>query len=443
LTLPAVKVENLSYRYPSSQAPALKGVNLEIGRGETVLIAGRSGCGKTTLARCLNGLIPHFHGGEISGKILVNGANPLTLPVWKTASSVGMIFQNPESQIFTLVVEDEVAFGPENLALPRTEISKRVDWAIAAVGLSRLKKKHVFELSDGQKQRLAVASALSCLPDILIFDEATSNLDKKAREDFLVLLTELKRRWGKTIILIDHRVSGLENVVDRVVLMENGSIAASGGRSILSDDRIVRKFGLRGCVFEGNPVFSPPKSAGEEIIEARSASFGYAGGFALNNVNFSIYRGESVAITGGNGSGKTTLLKLIAGLLKPGAGSIRLLERDTRKGRWNELSRVASVVLQNPDRQIFMNSVYEEVAFSRRIADPGKPSEEMVEKILFRMGISEIKNRHPHSLSQGEKQRVTVASAIAKRPDVLLLDEPTSGMDGYHLGLLIESLLKN
>jgi len=464
MTKPIIKIMKLSYTYSAAMEPVLKDITLEICEGETVLITGKSGCGKSTLARCLNGLIPHFYKGKLKGEVSVNGMNPVTVPVWQMATSVGMVFQNSESQLFTLSIEEEISFGPENFALPREDILNRVEWALDAVGLKELRASPVFGLSDGQKQRLCIAANLSCLPQILIFDEPTSNLDWEARKNFITTLNELKKQWSKTIIIIEHRVYGLENLVDKVVMMENGRITKVSRSSILLDYENIRKIGLRSFNLGNNQLDDVGKSIylrfdwhkgsslqdsiEEKLIEFKDVDFHYERGFNLHNVNLAIYKGETVGIIGLNGAGKTTLLKLIAGLLKPYLGIVSVDGRGTRKASVRELAHSVALVLQNPDQQLFMSRVDKEISLSLRIMGfegTDRDMEVMVEKVLCQMGILELKDRHPQTLSQGEKQRVTIASALIRQPKALLLDEPTSGMDGCHLDLLIEKLkeLKN
>lgn len=451
MTTHIVSIADLSYAYPAKPECVLDNVGLDVKQGEAVLLVGKSGCGKSTLARCLNGLIPHFYKGSLTGTLSVCGINPASTSVWQMANRVGMVFQNPESQLFTLAVEDEVAFGPENFALPREDIRSRVNWALGAVGLRGLRERPVFELSDGQKQRLAVAANLSCLPDILVLDEPTSNLDSEARRLFIDSLIELKRRRNRTIVLIDHRLHGLEDLIDTVAVVDNGCITKTGSDTFFSDVDAVREYGLRSyglgeerSTTQGKPVYVAPVQEGnagsekmDDVIVVRNASFGYENGFSLSNISLAIRKGEIVAIVGGNGSGKTTLLKLIAGLLKPVSGTVLADGKDTRHTSVAQLAHAVTLVLQNPDHQLFMSTVYEEVFFRGGNGCAGNShSGERAENLLRDMNLWRLRDRHPHSLSYGEKQRVTIASALAREPEVVLLDEPTSGMDGSHLDAL-------
>jgi len=442
-----LSIKALSYTYPNSGRPALNAISLDIKEGSSTLIVGKSGCGKSTLARCLNGLIPHFFKGKLEGQVTVAGKNTAVTPVWQLAKHVGLVFQNTESQLFTLTVEDEVAFGPENFGLPRKEIRERLGWALNMVDISNLSSKSVLELSDGQKQRVVVASNISCLPEILVFDEPTSNLDPQGRQKFLQLLKELKNRWKKTLIIIDHRLQGLKDCVDEVVVMQQSEIKMIAAPAILTDNTGLQEFGLRlshGTSFRSVPSLfdyaskqdvrdepSPPLIAVDEI------GFAYDENFALRKVSFEVRVGEIVGLVGRNGSGKTTLLKMLVGLLKPDSGKITMAGLDTRQVSVPQLARKAALVLQNPDHQLFMSTVYEEVSLSPTAGKESSSDKVLItEEILRKMNLWDLRHRHPHSLSEGQKQRTTIATALARQPTVLILDEPTTGMDGYHLALL-------
>ena len=240
----SLQVDDLNYKYPNNDDYVLKNINLSVKNGEFIFITGKSGCGKSTLARCLNGILPKILGGEITGNIIVNGKNISKMEVSDLAGDLAFIFQNPESQFFTLKVEDEVAFGPENLNLEKSEIEKRVNWALEEVKMLKYRNENVFNLSEGQKQRIAIAANLSLLPEVLVLDEPTSNLDPPNAFKLFEILKKLKQ-MGKTIILIDHRTQyGLE-LADRVLIMDKGSIVIDSNMEILKDEKIRKKYGIR------------------------------------------------------------------------------------------------------------------------------------------------------------------------------------------------------
>jgi len=440
---PVIVTENLTYTYPNSNEATLKDIDLEVKKGEFVLITGKSGCGKSTLARCMNGLIPHLFGGNMDGKVLIHGKNTKKHPTWELARHIGLVFQNPESQLFTLAVEDEVAFGPENFGVPREDIEKRVDWTLTSVGMNEFRFKPVFNLSDGQKQRVAIAANLSILPDILVLDEPTSNLDAKGAREVFGVLKYLKEEHKKTIILIEHRTNYAVEYVDRVIIMDSGEIALTGSPDILFKVQLLKKFGVRSPEI----MFSEPKRFGLDrnptgpIIKVENLHYSYDGdGFSIQGADIEIQKGETVGIMGPNGSGKTTLVKHFVGLLKPNEGRVLVDGIDTQKADVSMLAEKVGLVLQNSDHQLFMDSVYNEVSFGLKNMKSEKEIEECVEDVLRTMDLWRLKDRHPHSLSDGEKQRVTIAAVLTRMPDVLILDEPTSGMDGYHMDLLVDKL---
>lgn len=234
-----IEAKNLTYTYPFAEKPAFKNVNLNIDMGEFVLLTGPSGCGKTTLCRCFNGLIPHFYGGKLEGEIIVAGLNPSEHPIHEMARHVGMVFQNPENQLFALTVEKDVAFGLENLGLPRDEIRRRVDWALKVTGIYDLKDRAPFELSGGQQQRVAIASVLAMQPEIIVLDEPTSFLDPLSAKNILETIYQLNKDLGITVILIEHRLDLAARYVNRVIIMNDGSIVLDEEpRKAFLDERI-------------------------------------------------------------------------------------------------------------------------------------------------------------------------------------------------------------
>lgn len=451
-----VKVVDLTYRYPHTSKPVLKDVNLQIRKGEFVFITGKSGCGKSTLARTLNGTIPHILEGEMKGNILVKGKSTMDYQVSEIAPYLGFIFQNPESQFFTLRVEDEVAFGPENLGLNKDEIHKRVSNALEYVNMSSFRKRNVFQLSEGQKQRVAIAANLALNPDVLVLDEPTSNLDPQGAAELFQVLSKLKNE-GKTIILIDHRTHYARKLADRLVIIEDGRIVREGGLELLDNPSLREKHGIRdpnpqslltnlsykGLSSDnygvtsgyGDEIRSPEE--GTKVLEVENLSFHYGNGFSIHDMSFSVFKNEVVGIMGGNGSGKTTLANLITGLLKPSQGKINLC----RDNNGMPTARKVGMVLQNPDHQLFMDSVYTELSFG--LVELGFTSLQIsarVDNIIDSMNLRKLKERHPHSLSGGEKQRTLISALVTRKPQILILDEPTTGMDDYHMNQLVKEV---
>ncbi|MDP3065584.1 MAG: energy-coupling factor transporter ATPase [Methanobacteriaceae archaeon] len=436
-----VSVSNLQYRYPHSMEPTLKGVDLEVEKGEFVFITGRSGCGKSTLARTLNGTIPHILGGEMDGQVRVKGKNTMEHLVSEIAPDLGFIFQNPESQFFTLRVEDEVAFGPENMGLTSNEIDKRVSNALDYVKMSLWRKRNVFQLSEGQKQRVAIAANLALDPDILVLDEPTSNLDLQGAVELFQVLEKLKTQ-GKTMILIDHRTWHARKLADRLVIMGGGKIIREGSPDLLDDPQLRAQYSIR------NPNHTNRKNdlsiktisnlnpLKPFVLSVENLRYQYGNGFSFGPVSFSISPGEVVGIMGPNGSGKTTLANLLAGLIRPTSGRINFTEEESLP-----TARKIGMVLQNPDHQLFMDRVYTELSFGLlELGFDDKQIKVRVEKVLNSMNLNQLRERHPHSLSGGEKQRTLISALMTRKPSVLVLDEPTTGMDDYHMEQLVKEV---
>lgn len=431
----ALKVDNLSYKYPNTSNYAIKNININVNKGEFVFITGKSGCGKSTLARCINGILPKILGGKINGSIIVNGKNISDREVNDLAGDLGFIFQNPESQFFTLKVEDEVAFGPENMNLTKEEIEKRVKWALEKVEMYHKKNEIVFHLSEGQKQRVAIAANLSLLPEILILDEPTSNLDPPNSFKLFKSLKKLKET-GKTIILIDHRTQYGVELADRVLIMDNGHIELDTDTEILKDKKIRQNYGIRnpGVIIDYNFEKSITKQNKDLILKVSNLSYTYPDGFSVEKINFNLKKGQSLGILGANGSGKTTIAKLLSGLLSKDYGCIEFLNSEVRKLK-------VGMIFQNPDHQLFMDSVYNELSFGMDKFEINQVElEERINEVLGSMNLRGMNERHPHSLSGGEKQRTIISAFLVREPSVLILDEPTTGMDYYHMQKLVKEI---
>ena len=461
-----VEVRDVSYTYPNAEEPALRDVNLTVEEGEFILLTGPSGCGKTTLCRCLNGLIPHFYSGELEGEVRVLGLSTREHPPSELAKYVGLIFQNPDNQIFSLTVEKEVAFGLENLGVERGEMRRRVEWALEVVGLSHLRHRLTNELSGGEKQRLAIASILAMRPRVIVLDEPTSFLDPKAAERLFEMLHHLNREYGLTIILIEHRVDLAVRYVDRVVVMDDGLIIVDAPPREAFTSPKTRAVGVavprvlelsERLLRMGIPLKRLPltpedlleelqgrlRSDGgggggelrvegaEPIIEVLDVSYVYPNGVkALDGVSLHINRGEFVAIMGENGAGKTTLVKHFIGLLKPTEGRVLVDGVDTSKATVASLARKVGLVFQNPDDQLFAESVEEEIAFALRNFGYGEDVvSKRVEWALHLLDIERYRGQSPFTLSGGERKRVALASVLAWDPEVVVLDEPTIGQD--------------
>lgn len=411
-----VSFENVSYTYPNQKEKALEDVTFQVKKGESVFITGKSGSGKSTIARAIMGIIPHIIKGKLEGNVIVNGKNTRKVTVKKLAADVGYVFQNPESQFFTLTVDQEVSLGPENLGF--NKIDKRVENALQMVGLEDKRYESVFNLSEGEKQKVAVASQLAMSPEVIVMDEPTSNLDPKATDDFFNILGNLK---DKTLILIDHRTYRVPEIFERVIVMDNGLIVEDTDSKKLLDPDFRDKYGLRSPERVYNLSYSQKKDR-KPILKVSNVSYSYGDGFSVEDINFELGEGEVLGIVGSNGSGKTTIAKLITELLKPDKGTI-------------ELRGSVGMVMQDPDHQLFMDTVESELTF-------GVENDKLPLVVIKSMNLQHLMKRHPHSLSGGEKQRTLISVFLVKKPNLLIMDEPTTGMDLENIKRLVNWIKK-
>ena len=461
-----IRIRDLTFHYGDASKPALQDVNLEVEDGEFVLVTGPSGCGKSSLCRCLNGLIPHFYGGKIAGGLEVQGLDVMKHTTKELATRVGMGFQDPENQLVAMDVEREIAFGLENLAFPKGVIAKRMEESLDTLGISGLRYRQVHELSGGEKQKVIIASVLALHPDILVLDEPSSELDPKSAEEVLSVVQRLNDELGITVILVEHRLDRVVHLVDRMIVLDEGRIVADGNpRAVLSNCdiasfgagvppivRIVQRLRGNGVNVDGIPLtvkegrsmlkevfreaggseLSQVESAhGKPVIEIDKLWHTYPEGpTALKNVSLRICQGEFVAIMGRNASGKTTLVKHINGLLKPTKGKVRVTGIDTQRATIAELARKVGFIFQNPNDHIFADTVEEEIVYIlKNLGFDGAEIAVRVDETLEMVGLREYRKQYPRSLSGGERQRVAMASVLVARPEVLILDEPTRGME--------------
>jgi len=408
----------LSFAYPEA-AWAVRDVSLEIGSGEVVALLGPSGSGKSTLLRALAGLVPHFHGGRFAGRVEVGGLDTRSVRPAHLAGTVATVFQDPEDQIVMARVANEVAFGLENLGVPGPEITARATSALTRVNAVHLEARSTVTLSGGELQRVCLASALAMEPSLLLLDEPTSQLDPAGAEAFLDAVAEL----GCAVVLSEHRVERALALADRVLYVEEGRLLLDApveeARAWLARNR-PRYAG------DGAEDASWPEAATYEeeapVVVLDDVSFAYDGSDVLNHVSLTVRRGEIVALRGPHGAGKTTLAKLAAGLLEPRAGSV------VRAGRATYLS-------QDPGRYLVTERALDEVALGVR-GDLGR-----ARKALDEFGLGWAAERHPRDLSSGERERLGLAATAAGEPELLVLDEPTRGVDPDRKAAIGEWLL--
>lgn len=441
---PVVDVRELTFTYDGSTSPALEGINLKVYPGELLAITGPSGCGKSTLALCLAGFIPHAYGGKMEGVVRIQGRDTRDYPAGGLSGIVGLVQQDPDAQLCTLTVSDEVAFGPENLRIPPEEIRERVHFALQAVGALDLMDRKVHTLSGGEKQRVAIASVLAMTPVLLILDEPTANLDPSCTREVLRTMEKLREEQGISIIVIEHRLERLVPISDRLLLMEKGRIVEE------STDRKLHRRYLPAAGWtdsgtdlrQGEPAGLEKKGEKLPLLSVENLQAGYEGREVLKGISFCAYPGETLAIMGDNGSGKTTLLLALLGVLKPGEGRIFLNGKDITGMRVARRARDLGLVFQNPNHQIFENTVFKEAVLPSLFLSKEAPREieQKVERLLEEFGLRRFRDNNPFALSLGEKKRLTLVSVLAYSPGVLILDEPLVGQDGDRLKLLISAL---
>jgi len=434
-----IDVSDLNVRY--GDVPALQDVSLQIDAGECVLITGLSGCGKSTLGRVLCGLIPHAIPAEVTGRVSVAGLDTLTQPIIAISQRVGMVFQRPASQLFHLRVEDEVAFGPRNLGLNEREVEERTEWALSATGLADLRGYSPSSLSGGQKQCVAIASALAMRTQVLVLDEPTASLDVPNTRRVFETLAQLRAEYGIAIVLIEHRLAEAAQLADRAILMDGGRICASGSPRELFADRAVRqRMGLRRPTDEPSmrweTLIAPNgthQNTSQPLLVFDRVSAGFNGHAVIHDVDLSLHGGEFVALVGDNGAGKSTLAMVAAGLIRPLSGRVRF-----DGGSRPRPGLDVALLFQDPQEQLFTDSVDEEVAFGPENYDRFDP--EMHARILQEADLSTLATRRPLALSVGQQQRTTLAACLGLRPRLLILDEPTLGQDWGHLQRLMRYL---
>ncbi|CAK7054807.1 MAG: Putative HMP/thiamine import ATP-binding protein YkoD [Desulfovibrio sp.] len=430
-----LRFENVSYTYPFQQRPAVSNISLEVRPGELVLCTGASGCGKSTLIRLANGLCPLHFEGTLEGRVLVNGTPTTEQGLPRLARQAGTLFQDPEQQFFALNVEDELSFALEWQGMPVPQMHEAVNGAVRHFGLESLLGASIHELSEGQKQKVGLAVLWTQNPQALILDEPTANLDPESTAELALRLGELKRK-GMAILVVDHRLYWLADVADRVVIMQDGLIREQGDFSLLHDDALRARYGLRqACVPDARPLLPSASEADEKIVDVHGLTYAHKGGQPLyENARMSLPAGIT-ALIGPNGTGKTTLARVLAGLNQPQAGEIRLCGQALNSAR--RLARTG-IVLQNADHQLHMRTALAEVRTCLELAGSRDTGEATA--LLTAFGLQDLALRHPQSLSGGEKQRLVIACALAKKPDLLILDEPTSGLDGLNMTRLAQAL---
>jgi len=447
-----IEISNVNFRYPGLEQAGLNDISLTIKDGETILLCGASGCGKTTITRLINGLIPHYYKGELSGKVKVNGKDVSTVELYDLAGVVGSVFQNPRSQFFSVDTDGEIVFGPENIGLPKDEILSRKAKIVNDFRLESLLGRSLFELSGGEKQKIACASVAALLPEIIILDEPSSNLDWESIRD----LRECIKLWksqGKTVIISEHRLWYIKDLIDRALYIKEGRIlnewtaeqfssmsekelASYELRPVNLEEKLINQFSGSGRAFDAKVQFAP-----EDTVTIKDFYFTYnmpkyfffkkkitpedEAICELAIPELKVKKNSVVGIIGNNGAGKSTFLRCLCGLEKNAIGSLSV---DGKEYSGKRLMKLCYMVMQDVNHQLFTDSVRAEVLLSMEDEDNDKCDE-----ILRNLDIYQYADKHPMALSGGQKQRVAIASAVAAGAEILLFDEPTSGLDYGHM----------
>lgn len=398
---------------------------------------GPTGAGKSTLCLCMNGLIPLKTRGWIKGEVNVLGKNSRKCKMSDLGLKIGLIFQDPETQFIMMNVEDEIALGLETLGISRGEIKERIEWALDLVGLKGFEAKSPEELSGGQKQRVAIASIMAMRPEILILDEPTSDLDPEGKREIFEVLEKIRTQFDLTIVLITHETKKVKEFCDRVVLIDEGKVKYDGvPMEFLKETALLKSSGIFNPTSYKAETIEPQQQKDnikEIILEAKEISYTYPNATkALYKASMQIQKNDFIAIIGQNGSGKTTLIKNLNGLLSPQEGTVQLKGRDISMLKVPEIAKIIGYCYQDPDYQLFKNTIQEEMEFSLKIL---KYPEEIIERRTREakrlLGLDEFEEIYKSTiyLSKGVRQRLALASVIVLEPEILIIDEPTTGQD--------------
>lgn len=430
-----IKIQEVTFNYQGKEDNGVESINLHIKDGECILLCGRSGCGKTTVTRLINGLIPYFYNGEQKGEVIAAGMKISNTPMYVISEKIGSVFQNPRAQFFNIDTNSEIAFGIENLSYTHHELEESVKKTVEDLKIQKLLGRSIFELSGGEKQKIAFASIYSMSPEIYVLDEPSSNLDVDAIEELRENIKMLKKQ-GKTIIVSEHRLYYLRDIADRIVYMDKGRIEKIyKQKDFLLVSKIEReKMGLReieltSVQFKEQEILNKPYE-----LEINNLILKYKKHTIMNKVDLKVSGGEIIGIIGHNGAGKSTFLKALCGLHKDYEGTFKWNGKEINN---KERLKLSYMVMQDVNYQLFAESVEKECYFGIK-----NPDKNIVEEAMNALGIYEYRNRHPNTLSGGEKQRTAVAVSIVCKKEILIFDEPTSGLD-FESMLQVSKMLKD
>jgi len=451
-------VENLNFRYRDREELAIQDISFQANPGEILLIAGASGCGKTTLIRCLNGLIPRSYKGDLTGNVLIYGEDIRGWKLSQISQKIGTVLQDPERQILGTKVFNEIAFGLENLGLSRDEILERVALAIQRLELYYLRDRETFNLSGGEKQKVALAGVLAMQPSILLLDEPLASLDPASAQDTLKTVRQLADE-GMTVLIVEHRIEDVLHIQpERVMFMSDGEVRYLGNLAGLSKVVNYHEIKLPANYIVNRAKDDPAPAevkrlpgvadagAGEAkaLVKFEEVSFGYdTDREVLHKLNLEIKRGDVIAVLGANGAGKTTFVKHAIGLLKPKVGRVLVNGRDTHEASVAEIASTLGYVFQSPSHMLFAPTVWDELSFGPKNL---KHSEEQIEKevkdALQIVNLVGLEQDPPLAMSFGQQKRVSIAAILAMRSRILVMDEPTAGQDYQNYMNFMDSILQ-
>ena len=424
-----IKLNDVSYQYNGAVVQAIQHISLSVKKGELAVITGKSGCGKSTLFRCINGLCPRFYEGEIKGCLTLNGNAVAAMSMCALSKSAASVFQNPESQFFTTDVLSDLVYPCENYGIQKEEIERRLKYVTELLSLEPLLNKKLSELSGGEKQKVAIASVLMLDTKIVLMDEPSSNLDYQSVELLTQILAQLKSK-GYTLLIIEHRLHYLAELCDRLIIMENGSIVREYKKDALHNvsNDVFHKQQLRALHLFGNTLTAvptpQPQTKGDPLAALHDIHFAYHKSVkVLKGINLLIYPGDKIALIGKNGCGKTTLGKILCGLKREKSGNL-LFDGSVFPAKVR--SKTGGYVMQNVDFQLFGCSVYDDLLLGNEMLHD---RENQIQTVLAKIGLSELQEQHPTTLSMGQKQRLVVASSFLQNKRLTIFDEPTSGLD--------------
>ena len=454
---PPLAVEDLTFRYRDRETPAIRHITFAAREGEVLLIAGASGCGKTTLIRAVNGLIPRSYKGEVTGRVVVQGESTAGWKLSRISQQVGTVLQDPERQILGTKVLNEVAFGLENLGLERSEILRRAESALSTLRISDLRDRDTFSLSGGEKQKVALAGVLAMRPSILLLDEPLASLDPASALESLDLVRRLADE-GMTVLLVEHRVEDVLHIrPETVMFLSQGEVRYFGAPEGLFKAVDYREVKLPArdivALAEADPAPAPlhilpgvqaAATSPLPLVKFENVSFGYESDQdVLNSVNLEIHRGDVIAVLGANGAGKTTLVKHAIGLLKPTSGRVLVSGRDTREASVAQIAGTLGYVFQSPSHMLFAPTVREELAFGpTNLKHPKEDIEKEVQEALRIVNLTEREKDPPLALSFGQQKRVSIAAILSMRSQILVMDEPTAGQDYQNYMSFMDSILQ-